>query len=348
MDPRATADHVHTLLDQAGHARTQGRHAACIEHLTQAQAALSEADLPDVMSQVSWRLSKAHYDFGTPEGMLDAVTPLLEAGQPFHGNPGARRALSTIAKRWWDSRGYADDRVAKLWGAWAQSYADDSDPWMQASGETQRARHVACAGNNEELDSIIEHYLTLDPKRFGVGPHRHPSAPDTPSSVWWAQLELLRIGLWHATWSQRADRAIDLLDSLEDAAEAAEIDRASDPWFLDPACRAAIAFGWADVLERYSADWLRALRALDHPRAAFHLALATGSLPSTDPADAIAALQEAIHLADTDKIGAEWRIDARLSLANRLSDSEESTRYSLRQQAAEIAASTGVGAFPTS
>lgn len=354
MDTRDVADRAHGLIDQASAARAGDDGAACITHLAAAQAVLLPAGedpgLQPVLHKVSWRLAKAGHDFDRLDVMLDALDPLLDEARPALGTPfdhvrSARRALSPIARRWWDARGYGDDRIARLWLAWAETYRDEGDPWLEASGHAQRAWHLACAGDQDALDTIIERYLATDPKRFGSGPHRHPRASDTPSSVWWAQLELVRIGLWASAWTGRRRRAQDLLDALEDAAEAAALDRADEPWFLDPACRAALAFGLEDVLAAYAEPWLAALDRLEHPRAAFHRALAAGLVAGHrgHPEQAIEALQRAVRLADDGKFGAEWQIDARRNLVAMLevrSDPEAAVR---REEAAELGTRFGIG-----
>lgn len=317
MTARATIERAHALLDQAAEARERRSHDRCLGALNEARDLLLDTPERALLGKVSWRLAKAAYDFGTPEQMLDAVTPLLEAGEAFaHHGPG-RRAMAPIAKRWWDTRGYADHRVARLWEAWSDSYRAEQDPWMEAMGQAQLAWHLACAGDQTELDAIIERYLAMDPRAFGAGPHRHPDAPDTPSSVWWAQLELLRTGLWAAAWSGRRDRARDLADAIEDAAESAELDRAADPWFLDPLIRVGLAFDLREILDTWYAPWEATLSASDTPRARFHLALGR-SLELRRTGDHFAAWEAAggaLEHALEQRFGPEWTVDALVARA---------------------------------
>lgn len=345
MDAQALADRAQVLLDEATRARTAGDGSGCVQALERARQLLQESPLEPQFHKVSWRLAKAAYDFGRPDTMLHAIAPLLDRGNPFTDSAAARRALAPISTRWWDSRGYADDRIAALWTAWADAYRKDGDPWMEASGRFQVAWHRACAGDHAGLDQIVEHYLALDPRRFGTGPHRHPRAADPAASVWWAQLELVRIGLWQAVWAHRADRAIELLDAMEDAAEAAEVVRHDEVWFLDPVCRAGLAFGWEAVVERYAMSWQATLDRLDHPRAEFHQALAIGLLPTTPGADRERTLRRAMHLAEQGQIGAEWQIDVRLELARLLPEGPDTGV--LQREAADLAQRMGVGAFST-
>lgn len=344
MDSRAVADATHALLARAATARSDGDGAACVAHLTEAVQLLSQSDLRELLGKVCWRLAKAGYDFEQHDVMLDALAPVLGSDDPFAHAPGSRRALPAIATRWWDARGYADDRLNRLWGAWARVHEAEGDPWMAASGRAQQAWHRACAGDHAGLDELVEQYLALDPKRFGNGPHRHPDAPDTPSSVWWAQLELLRIALWSTVWSDRRERALDLLDALEDAAEAAELHRASEAWFLDPACRAAIAFDLHDVRDRYAEAWIASLSRLDHPRAPFHLALARGLVAASrgDRSTALPHLEDAVRLADEGRFGAEWSMDARRELAKILAADEPERAARLRSEGSDLGARFGI------
>jgi hypothetical protein len=312
MTPRATIERAHALLDEAALARERRSHDRCLRLLTEAQELLRDTDDRALLGKVSWRLAKAAYDFGTPEQMLDAVTPLLEVGEAFaHHKPG-RRAMAPISRRWWDTRGYADARVPRLWEACAASYRAEGDPWLEAMAHSQRAWHLACAGEHGALDQLIERYLATDPRHFGTGPHRHPDAPDTRASVWWAQLELVRTGLWAAAWSGRRDRARDLADAFQDAAEGAELDPASDPWFLDPLLRVALAFELDELLAATLDPWRHALAASDSDRAPFHLALGEGlvALRDGDAERALPSLQRAVALTEQRPHGAEWSVDA--------------------------------------
>jgi hypothetical protein len=303
MDPRTLTDRAHAALDRAAQARADDDGAGCLAALEEAWSLLLDRDQPSLFAKVAWRRAKAGYDFGDADAMLDAVTPLLEAGRPFEDHPPARRAMQPIATRWWDTRGYGDDRVARLWAAWAESYRREGDPWMAAQGEAQRAWHLACAGDHQALDALIERYLALDPRRFGTGPHRHPKAPDTPASVWWAQLDLVRTGLWAATWARRRERARDLLDALEDAAEAARLERPDEPWFLDPVLRAALAFGLDAPRGAYARAWLPALDRVDGPRGALHRSLARGLLHEDVEALEAAATQALEHHLGAERAG---------------------------------------------
>jgi len=345
MDTRTLAERAHDLLDRAGAARAQGRAGACVEHLQDAADVLAGTELTTLHHKTCWRLAKAGYDFDQIDVMLDAVTPLLELGQPFAHVASARRALQPMATRWWDTRGYGDDRLARLWLAWAQAHRDDGDPWLEAQGHVQRAWHLACAGDVTALDATIERYLALDPRRFGSGPHRHPDAPDTPTSLWWAQLDLVRIGLWSCTWTGRRERARDLLDAMEDAAEAARLDRPDEPWFLDPVCRAAVAFDLPEVADAYLQDWVPAVQRVEHDRAGFHTALARGlcARAQGQPDRAAQHLQQAVELADAGGFGAEWCVDARHQLAELLHPTDPDRAATLRQQSATLGERFGIG-----
>lgn len=347
MDTRSLADRADALLAQAGAARADGHGERCLLRLQQAAALVAGDDpqgpLAPLRHRIAWRIAKAGYDFDDPDAMLDGLDPLLAEGAPFAHVPAGRRALAAIATRWWDTRGYADDRIPRLFDALARVHADEVDPWLAATARAKLAWHHACAGDLEALDAIIEHTLGLDPKRFGTGPHRHPSASDAPSSVWWAQLEVTRTGLWSAVWTRRRDRARDLVDALLDAAEAARLDVHSDVWFLDPLARAGIAFSLDDLVADVGTAWVDALDALDGPRPAFHHALAEGLLASHNahPAYAIDALERALALADSHILGPEWRIDVRLELARIVPDPQRESP--LREQARNLGAQFGVG-----
>lgn len=320
MDERTRVDRAHAALDAASQARERGDVHACLEALGRAWDEAEGTSQDTLKARIAWRRSKAAFDVGEVDVMLDAVTPLLEQGDPFAHHPTGRRALLPISTTWWDTRGYQDPRLPRLWQAWVASYEAEGDPWMAAQGRARLAWHHACAGDQDALDAVIEHVLQQDPRSFGQGPHRHPSAPDTPSSVWWAQLELARTGLWAAVWHGRRDRARDLLDAMEDAAEAAELVRTKDPWFLDPIMRAALAFDLSEPLRSYRQAWLDALSSVDGPRGVFHRALASGVLALHDarPDIAVTALDEAVATAEEARIGVEWTVDAMACLERAL------------------------------
>lgn len=344
MDARSRADQAHAYLEQARNARQRGDSASTLGSLHQAVQVLDPEDQAPLHARAGWRLAKAAFDFHDL-GYLGIALDHLLVNELALDDPSALRALPRLSQRWWDTAGYRDPRLSTLWQAWSTRRQEQGDPWLAATGHAHLAWSLACTGQLDALDDLTEHILSLDPRRFGDGPHRHPDAPDTRSSVWWAQLELLRPSLWSTAWSPRRDRARDLLDALLDAAAAADIEVASSAWDLDPAMRAAIANDLSAFVDRWAEPWIAGLRDLDHPRASFHLALAQGLLQAraSQPAS-IEALEVAASIAEASDIGPEWQADAWcqvLRAATRLGQSSRAARA--QQRAVDLISTYGLG-----
>jgi hypothetical protein len=313
MDARARLDHAHRSLDLATAARQRGDGAACLQHLEQAYQ-LAEGDAA-LVEKVAWRLSKAAFDFGTITQAFDALSPILAA--PFAYSSGPRSAVPELCTRWWDECGYRDPRPYQLWRATVESWRADGDPWMAAAATSRLAWGYACAGAWSDLDAVVEGTLQLDPRTFGEGPHKHPRAPDTPSSVWWAHIEVLRTALWATAWTPRPARAIDWLDAAADALAGASLPEDGDLWLLDASMRAAIANG-LDVAPARQKRWLHQLSDHAGPRGAFHRSIGQGVLAAqAERADeASNHFAHAARIAREHRLGPEWEADALLRRAD--------------------------------
>lgn len=281
-----------------------------LELLTRATELLASSEAPRDHERTAWKLAKAAYDYDDFQALDLAFDHLLDSEDAL-GGPVALKALPPLTQRWWDRRGYHDKRPAELWRRFSESAQAAGDPWLAATGQAQRAWHLSCSGDLDTLDELVDHYLHLEPRRFGEGPHRHPDAPDTPTSLWWAQLTLLRPALWNVAWQPRRRRAEELIEALLDATDAAEIDLETSAWNLDAAMRAALANELTEFVSRWGRPWLRTLRTLNHPRASFHRTLAEGLMDLVaERPTSITKLQQAQDLANASTLGPEWRADA--------------------------------------
>lgn len=315
MDARTRHDRAHELLARARAARSDRNSAAQIDLLDQAVQTLSRTEDRELLVRVCWRLAKAAHDLAEPQALARAMDHLLSVPGAF-AHPSAVRALPALCQKWWDLEGYHDERPGRLWLGFIEHYQAQGDPWLSACGRTQRAWHLACSGKLDELDELVNAVLALDPHRFGDGPSRHPQAPDTPTSVWWAHLAVLQPALWSAAWSHRPRRAAYLLDALLDASDAAQMPVASSAWLIDAAARAAYANDLTESIARYTGPWRQRLNDLDHPRADFHRAMADGLLASHQSSEsATPAFLSAADIAAKRAIGPEWQVDALLHAA---------------------------------
>ena len=342
METRDIVDKAEGLIVEASRARVDGRGDDCIRLLAEATALAVEHDLPNLVVKTSWRGAKAGFDFEDLEAMLKALEPLAEHPDPFQNDTITIDALNAIATKWWDQRGYADSVLDRMFQSLIRIQRLDQNPWMATVAQVRLAYCYACRGDQRLLDDAIESMLKLDPRSFGDGPHRHPLAPDTESSVWFGHMEMARVGLWAAVWADRGARARDLCDAMLDAAEAAQFDLREDVWMLDPVCRAAIAFDWPQVAEDYVDDWISRLESTEGTRADFHGALAKGLVETSDPAAARKSLELAVGVADASAIGAEWRVDARRALAKAVEDSETELSQQIMEESKDIGKAFGI------
>jgi hypothetical protein len=256
-------------------------------------------------ARAAWKRARAAVDTSDAAVASGALDDLLACPATFD-EPYVLKALPAFVSWWWDRVGYVDDRPARLWSAFAEHALAHQDPWLASVAQAQRAWHLACVGDLERLDALVDQTLRLDPDTFGDGPSRHPEAPDAPSSVWWAQLCVLRPALWSAAWKSRQERAQELLDALVEVLDAIERPIDHDVWALDAAMRAAIAAGSDDWVRGHRDAWVHKLRGLHHPRAPFHEALAIG-LTARENHERRAAFDRAAAL--TEVVGPDWRAD---------------------------------------
>lgn len=333
MDARTRHDRVNDLLARAREAAIAGDPAARLRWSEEAAQTALDADEP-LAVRAAWRFAKAAHDAKDPTAVLRALDHLLTLPAALAADE-ALRALPALTQLVWDHAGYADARPAQAWDALAIHHERSRDPWLAATARAQQAWHLACAGDHPGLDGIVDRLLGLDPRTFGDGPSRHPDAPDARGSVWWAQLAVLRTAAWSAAWAGRRRRAVDLVDALLDAAEAARLDVAADPWTIDPAARAALTGGEPSQIHALAGAWRARFDRLDVPRAPLHRALAAALLdpPSREVARALA---EAADRALADRVGPEWAADAwsrAATVARDAGDAEASTAAAARAEA---------------
>jgi hypothetical protein len=333
MDARTRHDRVNDLLARAREAAIAGDAAARLRWSEEAAHTALDADEP-LAVRSAWRFAKAAHDTQDPAAALRALDHLLALPAALAADE-ALRALPALTQLVWDHAGYADPRPAEAWAALAVHHERTRDPWLAATARAQQAWHLACAGDHPGLDAIVDRMLSLDPRTFGDGPSRHPDAPDARGSVWWAQLAVLRTAAWSAAWAGRRRRAVDLVDALLDAAEAARVDVAADVWTIDPAARAALAGGEPGQIEALAGAWRARLARLEAPRAPLHRALAAALLdpPSREAAH---ALGDAADRALADRVGPEWAADAwsrAASVARDAGDADLATAAAARAEA---------------
>jgi len=330
--PEDVATTIETLLVAARGARATASLPQCVQHLREAQAAASP--LPDdhrLVAVVAWRRAKAAYDLGLTDEMLGCLERVLSLDHPFADYPQGLKAAEPLARRWWDERGYGHPLVARLWEAFVAAWREGGDPWMAASGEAQLAWDWACAGHLVPLQALLVRRGGQSPREFGNGPSKHPRAPDAPSSLWWAQMDIARIALRAAVWAGDEGLAREAHEVYADALAEAEVDESDDYWFLETAGRAERVFGWrGELAER----WMAAAPGLSHPRAELHQALATAVVQGWP-----GAVAEVLPQADA--AGPEWGIDLRVVLHT---GGEDADGRWLREARA-LAESRGVGVF---
>lgn len=290
-------------LDEATRARHAGDLPGAIAALERAADLADRSERPSLRSAVRWRLAKARYDHGDATGLLPAVLPLLDQ-DPFAGGARTLRAVDPVLRRHWDHVGYGEPAAIELLAAARRAHAEAGDPFLSARADVHAAWQLACTGDLEALADLVHRWSRLSPRQFGPGPHRHPSAPDTPSSVHWVVIDLARTWLRAATWARAEGAAWRARELLEDAAEDAGLRRQTDPWFLDAIARAGLAFDDAEALV-YLPAWRAALDAVQGPRGDHHRALAR-AWASDDPA----AFAEAAELAERHHLGPEWAASA--------------------------------------
>jgi hypothetical protein len=305
----ATVARVETLLASAREARQAGDLARARDAISDAVTASEALEDPAWMAVSRWRLAKAAYDDGDPLAALDAVSPLLERGDPFADYPAGTKAVDPISCLAWDTLGYRDRRPEKLWTAWTALHRQQGDPFLAGMGEVRSAWPLACRGELEGLSRLLERWCGMTPRRFGTGPHRHPDAPDAESSVFWIQKDIARTVLRGATWAGAERLAWAASEVLEDAMEDTGTERSTDYWFLECISRAQLHFGWDDIAG-YTTAWIEQAAALTHARAPFHRALTAGEVARSrdDMTSARTHFLTATHQASG--LGPEWRADA--------------------------------------
>lgn len=333
-------EHIEALLAAAREDRAEQRIDQLLERLREAAREALELPSDHPLRQVTaWRLAKAEYDHGTPQAMIEALRPILDQDDPFEHYRAGLRAADPVTRHYWDHVGYGEPLILELWEAASRAWRRDGDPYLAAVGDLQRAWQFACRGEREALRDLVQHYGNLTPDTFGEGPHRHPRAPDAPTSVFHVQLDLARTALWSACWTRDDRLAWEAGELAEDAAEGAGLERLEEVWYLDPVLRASITFG-DTVAPDTQAAWLGQLSRLSEPRRTVHLGLAHGLLARrAGEQTAKQHFLDAAHAAGQATIGPEWLADA-LAEAWR-TDPEES----LRQRGLQVVRDHGVTAF---
>lgn len=317
------------LLARARRARREGDGPGVLAALEEAVVTSAEAGDESLLTLAAWRLSKAHHDYGTPEGALDALDWLQTEGRtPWEGYARAREGMERLSAWVTSTAGYGDPRLVDLWRGWLDALAND--PWRRAQGTVQLAWVLACRGDLDALRQLAEGVFRTSPSRFGTGPTAHPDAPDTPTSVYYAQLELARVLLRGATWVGDTATAEDALDAWYEAAGAVEVE--PDYWLLEAHAHASVRLGWGEGLD----DFAAAHAALDHPRARVHRPLGAAILALDAGADATLALRQAAASAREEHVGYEWEALA-LAELHRLGAGGSRLK--------ELVRTTGVAAF---
>lgn len=302
---------VEEALVRSRDARGRGDGAACVAALDAAFVLAHEGEDHELAAAVGWRRLKARHDFASARDVVAALQPLLELPDPFAGHDAALRGVETILRRSWDELGYREPVLTALCEAWSVAWAARGEPYLAAYGHLQKSWQHACRGELDALRALFDRYARLTPASFGDGPHRHARAADTPSSLWFVQMDLAHTALRAGTWARDERLARDAYDGYADAIDDAELDPDGEIWFLDASMRAATAFGWPEVLDRHQGPWQRS-HGLEHPRAAWHRAAGQAVLALLDGRtdDASSAWVDAAGHARAGKHGPEWIADA--------------------------------------
>ncbi|MFT7517993.1 MAG: hypothetical protein ACI9MC_000117 [Kiritimatiellia bacterium] len=315
------------LQRQARQARAAGDMRGCLDALQRATQVVDKDVESMLHARLCWRLSKAAYDAGSPEQMLDAITPLIEANRAFSEHAPAMKAAEMITDRWWELRGYGDQRLLSMWADWSAVWRADDEPYMEAKGHIKGAWQRACFGDLDALQQLVQRYHAVTPSRFSKGSYRHPAAADTANSLPYVHLDLTRTALRAATWMHEERAARHMLDAFEDAMDESRQDRATDLWFMEPVLRAALAFGWREPL-RWLPSYRALLASLQHERAPFHRALGSATIAQLQGRDPRAHLRKALNSTDAAH-GQEWRAKVEIDAGN-LEDGAQHLRRAAR------------------
>jgi len=271
---------VRESLAKATDRRARADGSSCIYALNIAWEAATELADPHLVATCSWRLAKAHHDFGDPEGMVEAVRPLFcaplteranlfmapQAVGPFDHYPNSARAAERLSNHYTDRAGYGEPLIREILTSLAQHHADSGDPVLAARARVSLAWWHGCRGEATELWSILNSYLRLSPDGFAAdaceGAHRHPKASSIATSLFHVQRDLARSALRSATWTGDVRRAHTAMQLMEDATEDVGI---TSPWVVDAACHAAWRFDWEAIASQYQPRWGLTLSPDKHP-----------------------------------------------------------------------------------
>lgn len=322
------AQEVERWLARAREARAAGSTTDVLRNLEEARGLAHTLEEDHPLRQVtSWRLAKAEFDFGSARRMLDALQDVLALDDPFAHYPGGLLAVDRLARRFWDEVGYGEPLILHLWDAAARAWERQGDAYLAAGAKVQQAWELACRGDKTGLRELLVRVGNLTPNNFGDGPHRHPRAPDAPSSVYWVQLDLGRTVLWASCWMRDDRLAWEAHEVFEDAAEGAAIERGDEVWYLDPALRAALTFGWPH--RQHLRAWVPALERVKEPtRRAVHLGLARGLLTREegDRPMARAHFIAASQAAEEGRAGPEWVVDGLVEALHEAASPEDQAK----------------------
>lgn len=300
------------LFAAAKTARHEGRAADALPLLLEAKR---HAENPEQIVLAGWRLAKLRWDLGQDD-VLDALDDALALPDPFFDYPQALTAVESIARRAWDTRGYGDPRVIRLWDAYTQAQFAQGDAYLAYAGQVQRAWHLACRGLTVELSHQLtqahDHWSTAS---IAASPTRHPDAPSAEASLPFLFRDLAYTACWGGLWADDQPLCQRALRLYEDALD--DIAPETDPWWFVE-CQGRYALQYGGVAAHVDA-WLTRSASLQGPRARYHRLMATGLT------GAPSELREAAKLATDDAYGPEWVADA-LAQAQRRGDAQATSR----------------------
>lgn len=258
--------------------------------------------------RLAWRRAKVLFDLGDAPGAVALLEPIAHA--PFAHYPSGLDACATLAQAVWSQAGYGLPALRGLLEAAHRAHEGAGDPYRALQSLVWRSWDLACAGDLDELQGVLEHFVHLHPDDLAGGPTRHSRATDAATSVPWLQQDLARTALRACTWAREPHLVDAAEDLLETSADDAGLDREREYWFVEPIAMARIRLGRPDP-DDYAGAWVTLAPGLKHPRAGYHRALARAS---TDPGRAPVELPHAAREAVQGDYGPEWEIDPLLEL----------------------------------
>ena len=312
---------IKAALGDARRCREQHDERGREAYLEAAQRLAVEHAHAELLTISSWRLAKARFD-ASRSGIDRALEPLLAHQHeqrglwgikhrvtPFTHYPTGLAALARLTSAHRDREGYGSAILDHLWTEAIQLHEAQGEHYLAWRGRQVRAWKHACRGELAPLHELWLASQRLKPRDLRESPHRHPSAPDAPSSVFWIQQDLARTYLRALTWGDASGslerNAWQVHEALEEAMEDTRTQRSADVWYLEATLHAAWRFGWT-TQQPALASSLRQM--LDQVPSNSHRLRMTALLQHVGGESSNAAFAESAEYAKTEQPGPEWQV----------------------------------------